>query len=69
MITHIERPILAAALSRISASDAIMKSEQYVVNNIMQEINKNKNVINLDRNDSNALLGILEKHIHGSETL
>ena len=46
-----------------------MKSEQYLVSNIIQEINKNKNVINLDREDSNALLGILEKHMCGSENL
>ena len=46
MITHIERPILAAELSTISASNAIMKSEQYLVSAIIQEINKNKNVIN-----------------------
>ena len=63
MITHIERPILVMELSKIFALNTIDKSEQDVVFSIIQEINQNKNVIDLCHDDKNALIGILDKHM------
>lgn len=63
MITHIEKPILVAELSRIFASNTMMKSEQNLVHSIIQEINQNKNGIELDPHHRTALIGILEKHM------
>lgn len=63
MITHIEKPILASALSRIFASSAMMESEQNLIHSIIQEINQNKHGVELDRQHRAALIGILEKHM------
>lgn len=63
MISHVEKPILLRELSRIYASSRMMKSEQSLVHSIIQQINKNKNGIELDQNDRNTLIGILNEHM------
>jgi len=63
MISHIEKPILASELSRICALNKMMKSEQNLIHSIIQEINQNKNVIELKQDDRNFLINILEKHM------
>ncbi len=63
MISHVEKPILLRELSRIYASSRMMKSEQSLVHSIIQQINENKNGIELDQNDRNTLIGILNEHM------
>jgi len=63
MITHIERPILAMELSKIFATSGIDKSDKDIIDVIMNEISNNKNVINLNQDNRNALIKILNKHM------
>ena len=63
MITHIERPILAMELSKIFATSGIDKSDKDIIDIIMNEISNNKNVIDLNQDNRNALINILNKHM------
>jgi hypothetical protein len=62
MISHIEKPILEKELARIYASNKMMESEQNLVHSIIQQINQNKNCIEIDQDDRYALINILTKH-------
>lgn len=63
MISHIERPILASALMKISTSTAMMDSDRSFIFSIIEEINQNRNVIELDPDNKDALIDILNKHL------